>query len=135
VNLFSSWKIPQDCVLNLLYSWKILMILFGIYTPHGRYLKMCLPLPGESSSLRHVTAGPLGLCWFSSWWWTLCIARLKKTIISFVYNATEKMLLLWIKYHQTCRDAKTVLKGTVARDFWPLVFFTNKSHLGLWLTG
>jgi hypothetical protein len=32
---------------NLFSSWAILMILFGISTPHGRYHMMCLPLPGR----------------------------------------------------------------------------------------
>jgi hypothetical protein len=27
---------------------------------------------------------------------------------------------------------KTYLKGTVARDFLPLIFFINQPHLGLW---
>jgi hypothetical protein len=28
-----------------------------------------------------------------------------------------------------------ILKGTVSRDFRPLVFFTNQSHLGHWSAG
>jgi hypothetical protein len=40
----------------------------------------------------------------------------------YVQNANRARI---IKIRETC-----ILKGTVARDFWPLVFFMNQPHMG-----
>jgi hypothetical protein len=39
------------------------------------------------------------------------------------------------KYRYRYTHRINMLKGTVSRDFRPLVFFTNQPHLGPWLTG
>jgi hypothetical protein len=62
--------------------------------------------------------------------WT---TRKRKNLSIILYSIFLKILILvseWFLY-----ICKMLIKGTVSRDFRPLVFFTNQPHLGPWLTG
>jgi hypothetical protein len=60
----------------------------------------------------------------------------RSSIIFCYWESFREKNIYIIQYYTKWQQVNiTVFKGTVARDFRPLVFFINQSHLGPWLTG